>query len=252
MGAARPGHLRQRHGCDAGKNHDERQEHLGNGADQRSAARGGHGIGRHGSLHDQEIRAPVAEAQHEPQPRHHAEQFHAHGVFAGASHVVPGVGHVGGQARDDSLPSARLGARQNRQRRESGHDQEKLQNLVIDRAGQAAQVGIGKHDGRRRQHAHVEVPTEHQVQQQSQGVHGNARRENRHHREGEGIKPARLFVEAHLQVFGNGAGLAAVIERHHENAHEQHGGDGSEPIEMGGHDAVLGARSGHADKFHRA
>ena len=51
---------------------------------------------------------------------------------------------------------------------------------------------------------------------------------------------------------GTAAGAAAVIERHHEYAHEQHRGHGADPVKMRGHDAVLGAGRAHADHFLRA
>ena len=66
------------------------------------------------------------------------------------------------------------------------------------------------------------------------------------------VEGARLFVEAQLQVFGHGARAAAVVERHHEHAHEQHRGNRADPVEVRRHDAVLGAGSRHADQFLRA
>ena len=57
------------------------------------------------------------------------------------------------------------------------------------------------------------------------------------------------IVEAEAKVFGDGAGLRSVIERHHEDADEDHGGDGADPVEVAGDDAVLGARGSHADDF---
>ncbi|MNL62162.1 hypothetical protein D3C87_1861600 [compost metagenome] len=43
----------------------EREEHLGHGRDQGGVARRGHVLGGHGPLHHQEVRAPVAEREHE-------------------------------------------------------------------------------------------------------------------------------------------------------------------------------------------
>ena len=39
-------------------------------------------FGRHGALHHQEVRAPVAERQHEAEPHHQPEDLDAHGVLA--------------------------------------------------------------------------------------------------------------------------------------------------------------------------
>ena len=138
------------------------------------------------------------------------------------------------------------------QGREPGHDQEELQDLIINSAGEAAHIGVNEYDGRDGQHRRAEIPTQHQVQQQAHGVHGDAGGEDGHHGEGEGVEAAGLLIEAQLEVFGDGTGLAAVIKRHHEDAHEEHGGNGADPIEVGRHDAILGAGSRHADEFLRA
>ena len=60
---------------------------------------------------------------------------------------------------------------------------------------------------------------------------------------------AGLLVEAQAQVFGHRARLRAVVERHHEDADEDHGRDGADPVEVAGDDAVLGAGGAHADDF---
>ena len=49
--------------------------------------------GRHGPLHHQKIRAPIAERQHEAQPRNQAEHFHAHRILGCAPRIAPGVRH---------------------------------------------------------------------------------------------------------------------------------------------------------------
>ena len=81
------------------------------------------------------------------------------------------------------------------------------------------------------------------------GVHRNAGAEHGHDREGAGVESAGLLVEAQAQELGHRAGLRSVIEGHHEDAHKDHGGDGADAVEVGGLEAVLGARSAHADDF---
>ncbi|SPF39816.1 hypothetical protein SBA4_2420012 [Candidatus Sulfopaludibacter sp. SbA4] len=245
-------HFGKRQGRDAGKNHHERQEHFRQRSDQRSAPRRRHRFGRHGALHHQEIRAPVAERQDEAQARHHGEESRPHGIFAGAAHVLPGVGHHRLDARLNARPSARFHHRHQRQRREARHDQQKLKHLIVYGAGEAAQKRVGQHDGRRAQHRGRKVPSQHQLQQQPQRIHRDARREHRHHRERARVERAGLLVETHLEVFRHGAGLAAVVKRHHEEAHEQDCGNGADPVEVRRHDAVFGARGRHADEFLRA
>ena len=62
------------------------------------------------------------------------------------------------------------------------HDQEELQHLVVDRAGQPAEKRVDQHDGRRQQHGRVKAPSQHQLEQQPERVHRDAGREHRHHR----------------------------------------------------------------------
>lgn len=100
--------------------------------------------------------------------------------------------------------------------------------------------------------ADVEVPTQQRLHQLRQGVHRDARLKDGHHGEGDGVESAGLFVEAKFQVFGHRSSFRAVIERHHEDADEDHGRHGAEPIELAGHHAVLGAAGAHADDFVRS
>ena len=81
------------------------------------------------------------------------------------------------------------------------------------------------------------------------GVHGDPGGKHGHECEGAGVPGAGLLVKAQAEKFGDGAGLGAVVERHHEDADEDHRGDGADPIELADDDAVLGARSAHADDF---
>ena len=75
----------------ARQNHEQRHEHLRNRRDQRRPARGGHRAGRHRALHDQEVRAPVAERQREPQAHHQAKPLDPHRIVTRRIHVAPGV-----------------------------------------------------------------------------------------------------------------------------------------------------------------
>ena len=148
------------------------------------------------------------------------------------------------------------------QRQKPGHDQEELQNLVVDGAGESAKKDVAQDDQRGEDDGEVEDPLERQpkwmeqpvenmqrLDQPRHGVHRDARREDGHHRKGAGIPGPRLLVEAQAQKLRHRARLGAVIERHHEDADENHRGDGADPVKVAGHDAVLGARGAHADHF---
>ena len=58
--------VKQHEGGNTGNNDEKRDEHLGNGADQRGIPGGGGRFGRHGALNDQKVGAPVAKGEHEP------------------------------------------------------------------------------------------------------------------------------------------------------------------------------------------
>ena len=240
----------------------EREQHLRNGGDEGHAARGRHRMRGHGALHDQEIGAPVAEGQHEAESHHDPEPLDAHGIGRGVAHLAPGARpcprgealrrrHVR-QPFGESLPAPQILEAEEHQRRETGDDEEELQHLVVDGRGESSEQDIAQHDGRGQPHARVEVPTQEQIQQQSHGVHRDARGENRHGRERDRVQAAGLLVEAHLQVLGHRARLRAVVERHHEDPEKHHRGNRAHPVEMAGRHAVLGPRGGHADHFLRA
>ena len=146
------------------------------------------------------------------------------------------------------------------ERKEAGDDKEELQDLVIDGAGEAAQEYVTEDDQRGEDDGDVEdVAVGHEavkeaegLDKQGHGVHGDAGREDGHDGEGDGVEGAGLLVEAHAEVLGDGAGFGPVVEGHHEDADEDHGGDGADPVELAGHDAVLGPGGGHADDLLRA
>ncbi len=83
-------------------------------------------------------------------------------------------------------------------------------------------------------------------------VHRDARGENRHDGEGDGVETARFFVETQTQVFWHGARAGAVVKRHHEDADEDHRRNRADPVKMRSGDSVLRSGSAHADNFLRA
>jgi hypothetical protein len=240
----------------------EGEQHLGERRDDRRAARGAHALRRHRALDDEEVGAPVAERQHEAEPHHQAEPLDPHRVRVRRPGEPPGVrpGALGhsvlrgddGQAALEPRPAADLLETEQHQRQEAEHDQEELQHLVVDGRPQSAHEDVDEDDDARGGDAEVEVPAQDRAQQRRQRVHRDPRRHHRHAGEGDGVEPARLLVEAQLQVLGHRARLRAVIERHHEDRHEHHRRDRAHPVEVAGHDPVLGARGRHPHDFLRA
>ena len=161
--------------------------------------------------------------------------------------------HHLGKPRRHAAPAARLHHHEDRQRREAQHDQEELQHFVVNRAGQSAEKGVNQNDGRRKQHGRGEAPVQHQFETDSPSAYIEMPDENTVITANvTRVQSPRLLVESQLQIFRHAARAASIIERHHEDADEQHGRHRADPIKMRGHDAVLRAGSAHADHFLRA
>ena len=61
---------------------------------------------------------------------------------------------------------------------------------------------------------------------------------------------ARVFSSKRIRRYsGTLTGFGAVVEGHHEDADEAHGGDGADPVEVAGHYSVLCTRGTHTDHF---
>ena len=157
----------------------------------------------------------------------------------------------------DSLPAAYVAEADPDERSEAGDDEEELQDFVVDGAGEAAEEDVAENDDGGDEDGDVEdvgvgddaVEEAEGLDEQGHRVHGDAGGEHGHDGEGESVDGAGLLVEAEAQVFGHGAGLGAVVEGHHEDADKDHGGDGADPVEVAGDDAVLGTGGAHADDF---
>jgi len=244
-------------GDEAGQDDEEGEEHFWDGGNEGDAAGGDFGVGGHGALDDEEVGAPVAEGENEAEAHGEADPLHSQGVCRCVGHALPGVGHVGGESLLDSLPAAYVAQADPDERSEAGDDEEELEDFVVDGAGEAAEKDVAEDDDGREEDGDVEDPgvgddaveEPEGLDQKRHRVHGDAGAEHGHHGEGEGVDGAGLLVEAEAEVFGDGAGLGAVVEGHHEDADEDHGGDGADPVEVAGDDAVLRAGGSHADDF---
>ena len=143
-------------GDEAGQDDEEGEEHLGDRGDERDAAGGNFGVGGHGALDDEEVGAPVAEAEDEAEAHGEADPLDAEGVGGGVGHAAPGVGHGGGKGLLDSLPAAYVAKADPDEGGEAGDDEEELQDFVIDGAGEAAEEDVSEDDDRRENDRDVE------------------------------------------------------------------------------------------------
>ena len=149
-GSAPPGPASWRaRGDHPGQDDEEREEHLGHAPRSAACAARRTSSRRHRALDDQEVGAPVAEGEHEAQPHRQPEPLDPHRVAAAS----PGACHVwvyapeAARARPPPSPPASPRGRPIRRRRqaqvhqrdEAEHDQEELQHLVVDGAGEPAQ-----------------------------------------------------------------------------------------------------------------
>ena len=216
-------------------------------------------------MHHQEIRAPVAERENEPEPEYHGEPVDAHRVGSGSAQqrfprAGPGISRIsfGAQAQcgrvlGDGLkraihpaPTANIFQSKINDRRKTEHNHEELEHLRVDGRSQSAFEHIYQHNSRTNPESGMIIPTEQLVEQLGQSVHGNTGSEHRHHGEGDRVERADAFVKAHLQVFRDGAGFGSVVEWHHENSQKDHRWNRADPIEVAGRDAVLGAAGSHS------
>jgi hypothetical protein len=133
-------------GDQAGQNYEDGQEHFGQGGDERDLAGGFFRVGGHGALDDEEVCTPVAEAGDEAEAHNQAEPFDSEGVGVGVGHAAPGVGHGGGQGLLDAGPATDVLEADPDQRKQAGDDEEELEDLVVDGAGEAAEEDVSEHD----------------------------------------------------------------------------------------------------------
>ncbi len=243
---------------EAGDDRQRRDEDLRVGADQRRAARRRHVLRRQRALDLREVRRPVAERQDEAEAEHDAEPVGVDRVGDVADpEALPGVEAALLQGRRLDLvlqaaPAAHVVERDERQREQARDDDEELQDLVVDRRGQAAERDVDEHDRGGDDDRDRERPAEHQVDDQREREQVDAGDQHGRHGERRGVQRVGRVVEAQAQVVRDAADLGPVVEGHHHDAQEDHRGDRADPVEVHGRDAVLGTVGGHAEDLERA
>ena len=241
----------QDQGDQAGDDSQERDEDLGEGTDERRALPGGEVLGREGSLHLGKVGRPVAKREHEAQPKDDADPI-AQRVGPGDTDALPRVEgiltqgcvhHCGLQAS----PAADVRQADDHDRDEPGQDHEELQDLVVDRAGEAAERDIGQHKASCDDDGKPQRPAQQRLQDDPQSIEVDPGDEHSGDGECERIEEVGRCVEATAQVLGDAAHPRAVVEGHHHQTEEDHGRDSTDPVEVDGRPAVLGTVGRHAE-----
>ena len=169
-----PSDLRHEHRSQHAWQHgEERHQHLRESADDRSLARRRQRVGRHGALHLDEVRRPVAEGQHESEAQGDADDRH-HRVGESRQRLArPGMqllgsrGHgvrmglrCGGDLGLESIPSADAVQTNDDQRQQGGDDDEELQHLVVNGCRQATKADVSKYDHRSNDEGNPQRPSQ--------------------------------------------------------------------------------------------
>ena len=89
--AAAVGILQEHQAEQARQNHDKGHGHLEERTDDRSHARRAQVVRRENALDDEEVRGPIAEADHEAEAEDNAGPVHAHGVGCEVAGIAPEV-----------------------------------------------------------------------------------------------------------------------------------------------------------------
>ena len=132
------------------------------------------------------------------------------------------------------------------QRQQRGHDDEELEHLVVDRRRETAERDVGQHDRGRDEQRHPERPAEQRVHDRAEQVEVDAGDEQLREGEADRVDEVGARAEAAEHELRDRAHLRAVVEGHHHDAEEEHGGDRPDPEVVHGRDAELGTVGGHA------
>ena len=144
-------------------------------------------------------------------------------------------------------PAADVRQADDHDRDEPGQDHEELQDLVVDRAGEATERDIGQHKASCDDNRKPQRPAQQRLQDDPQGIEVDPGDEHSGDSECERIEEVGRCVEATAQVLGDAAHPRAVVEGHHHQAEEDHGRDSTDPVEVDGRPAVLGTVGRHAE-----
>ena len=164
---------------------------------------------------------------------------------------LAGVVGVGGRGSGSDLagqavPAAHTVQADEGQGQQSRHDDEELEDLVVDRRGEPTHGDVGEDDDGRHDEPHPQGPSQQPVHDLAQQVQVDAGDEQLGQGEAERVDQVRGGAVALEHELGHRAHLGAVVEGHHDQTQEDHGRDRADPEVVEGRHAVLGAVGRHS------
>ncbi len=139
-----------------------------------------------------------------------------------------------------------------RQRQQRGHDDEELQDLVVDGRRQPAEGDVAEHHGRGHDERQPQRPAQQRLDDGGQQVEVDAGDEDLGGGEAQRVDQVGAGAEPAAHELRDAADLRPVVEGHHHHAQEQHGRDRADPEVVHGAHAELRAVGRHADDLDRA
>jgi hypothetical protein len=180
----------------AGKNHDQRHDHLEIGGDDGRQLRGAQVFGGHGALHDEKVCGPVSARDGAAEAEDDSGPVHAHGVAGESAERAPEMDvvvavHLLEDARFEAAPAADFHHAENWNDERAEPDEKELQHLIEDGGIQTAERDVNGDGERRDPDAEVNVPAQNDLHHDGHGIHIDARHEDGHEGEGDAAQGAR-------------------------------------------------------------
>ena len=134
---------------------------------------------------------------------------------------------------------------------ESDDNQKELKELVVNGGREPSPENKDQHHPAGQQHAGGERPAQHAAENHGKSKHVDSRHQHGDDGEAESIEDVGAMVIAHAQILRNAAHAVRVVVADHEQAQENHGRDGADPVPVIRPHAILCAVGGMAHHLQR-